>query len=257
MMPIEQMSKEEQTREDIRYLFDEIDAFALDRDDPETNGSIDAESDLLAELFSSLPDTCFADDSAAAESAITETLENTFSDDAATYVRGDNVQDNMGVFPEFGSNDNVQDNMQVTPGLDKLNQMKKLAQSMQKLIQLTKKIIVTAQYMSKADRGCDVYATADGETFETITTDGFGDPFNHGLRVFAETDNGLGFGTANPFYGTQWWLIREDNTKPVEKAPKAPEATEIPHKLYCSLCDRQERPRVQDDESASRHVCYR
>lgn len=227
VMPIEQMSKEEQTREDIRYLFDEIDAFALDRDDPETNGSIDAESDLLAELFSSLPDTCFADDSAAAESAITETLENTFSDDAATYVRGDNVQDNMGVFPEFGSNDNVQDNMQVTPGLDKLNQMKKLAQSMQKLIQLTKKIIVTAQYMSKADRGCDVYATADGENFETITTDGFGDPFNHGLRVFAETDNGLGFGTANPFYGTQWWLIREDNTKPVEKVPEAPEANEI------------------------------
>lgn len=227
VMPIEQMSKEEQTREDIRYLFDEIDAFALDRDDPETNDSIDAESDLLAELFSSLPDTCFADDSAAAESAITETLEDTFSDDAATYVRGDNVQDNMGVFPEFGSNDNVQDNMQVTPGLDKLNQMKKLAQSMQKLIQLTKKIIVTAQYMSKADRGCDVYATADGENFETITTDGFGDPFNHGLRVFAETDNGLGFGTANPFYGTQWWLIREDNTKPVEKAPDAPAANEI------------------------------
>ena len=214
--------EEKQTREDISYLFDEIDAFALDRDDPETNGSIDAESDLLAELFSSLPDTCFADDSAAAESAITETLEDTFSDDAATYVRGDNVQDNMGVFPESGSNDNVQDNMQVTP--DKLNQMKKLAQSMQKLIQLTKKIIVTAQYMSKADRGCDVYATADGENFETITTDGFGDPFNHGLRVFAETDNGLGFGTANPFYGTQWWLIREDNTKPVEK----PAATAIP-----------------------------
>ena len=141
----------------------------------------------------------------------------------------------MGVFPEFGSNDNVQDNMQVTPGLDKLNQMKKLAQSMQKLIQLTKKIIVTAQYMSKADRGCDVYATADGETFETITTDGFGDPFNHGLRVFAETDNGLGFGTANPFYGTQWWMIREDNTKPVEKAPKAPEATEIPTS-YIARC---------------------
>lgn len=227
--------EEEQTREDIRYLFDEIDAFALDRDDPEADSSIDAESDLLAELFSNLPDTCFADDSAAAESAITETLEDTFSDDAETYVRGDNVQDNMGVFPEFGSNDNVQDNMQVTPGLDKLNQMKKLAQSMQKLIQLTKKIIVTAQYMSKADRGCDVYATADGKNFETITTDGFGDPFNHGLRVFAETDNGLGFGTANPFYGTQWWLIREDNTKPVEKAPKAPEATEIPTS-YIARC---------------------
>ena len=227
VMPIEKTSKEAQVREDIRYLFDQIDAFTLDRDDPEANGSIDAESDLLAELFSSLPDTCFTDDSDKAENAITQTLEDTFSDDAETYARGDNVQDDMGVFPEFGSNDNVQDNMQVIPGLDQLNQMKKLAKSMQELIQLTKKIIVTAQYMSEADRGCDVYATADGKTFETITTDGFGDPFNHGLRVFAETNNGLGFGTANPFYGTQWWLIREDNTKPVEKAPKAPAATEI------------------------------
>ena len=230
VMPIEKTSKEAQVREDIRYLFEEIDAFTLDRDDPEANGSIDAESDLLAELFSSLPDTCFADDSDEAENVnvITKKLEDTFSDEAETYVRGDNVQDDMGVFPEFGSNDDVQDNMQVTPGLDQLNQMKKLAKSMQELIQLTKKVIVTAQYMSRADRGCDVYATADGETFETITTDGFGDPFNHGLRVFAETNNGLGFGTANPFYGTQWWLIREDNTKPVEKAPEAPKATELP-----------------------------
>lgn len=118
--------------------------------------------------------------------------------------------------------------MQVTPGLDKLNQMKKLAQSMQKLIQLTKKIIVTAQYMSKADRGCDVYATADGKNFETITTDGFGDPFNHGLRVFAETDNGLGFGTANPFYGTQWWLIREvtpSRSRRLRRLPKRPRSS--------------------------------
>lgn len=229
-MPIDQMSKEEQVREDIRYLFDEIDAFALDQDDPEANGSIDAESDLLAELFSDLPDTCFADDSDEAENAITETLEDTFSDSAETYARGDNVRDDMGVFPEFGSNNNEQDDMQVTPNLDQLNQMKKLAKSMQELIQLTKKVIVTAQYMAKADRGCDVYATADGKNFETITTDGFGDPFNHGLRVFAETDNGLGFGTANPFYGTQWWLIREDNTK-----PKAPVATEIPTK-YIVRC---------------------
>ena len=81
--------------------------------------------------------------------------------------------------------------------------------------------------MSVAERGCDVYVTEDGVNFETITIDGFGDPFNHGLRVYAETDNGLAFGTANPFYGTQWWLIREDN-KPVEVVPKAPVATEIP-----------------------------
>ena len=59
--------------------------------------------------------------------------------------------------------------------------------------------------MNRAERGCDIFVSEDGTNFETITTDGFGDPYNHGLRVFAETDEGLGFGTANPFYGTQWW----------------------------------------------------
>ena len=36
----------------------------------------------------------------------------------------------------------------------------------------------------------------------------FGDPFNHGLRIFCDTDDYMVVGTANPFYGTfggsQW-----------------------------------------------------
>ena len=90
-----------------------------------------------------------------------------------------------------------------------------------------KSVIKCLEYMKDATRGFDLYVTDDGVSFDTVTVDGFGDPYNHGLRVFAETDEGLGFGTANPFYGTQWWLIREDN-KPVEVLPEAPEATEIP-----------------------------
>ena len=61
-------------------------------------------------------------------------------------------------------------------------------------------------------RGFDCYVTEDGEHFETITTDGLGDPYNHGLRVFAETDRGLCIGTANPFYGTQLWRMNEVST---------------------------------------------
>ena len=50
----------------------------------------------------------------------------------------------------------------------------------------------------------------DGVNFETITTNGFGDPYNHGLRVFVVTDQGLCVGTANPFYGTQVWIERKN-----------------------------------------------
>ena len=66
-------------------------------------------------------------------------------------------------------------------------------------------------YLRKAQRGFDLYVSEDGVNFQTITTDGFGDPYNHGLRVFAVTDQGLCVGTANPFYGTQVWIQRKDS----------------------------------------------
>ena len=212
VMPLEQMSKEEQTREDIRELFAFFDSTSLatipDDDTVLPGAGIDAEYDLLADLFGSLPASCF-EDGTHADAAMIEALSETFAedDDAAFYDRIDNdlngaddVLDDMGVYPDYV--DDLESNLEA---------MQKLAASMKELIQLVKKIVVTAQYMSVAERGCDVYVTEDGVNFETITIDGFGDPFNHGLRVFAETDSGLGFGTANPFYGTQWWLIREDN----------------------------------------------
>ena len=65
-------------------------------------------------------------------------------------------------------------------------------------------------YLRKAQRGFDLYVSEDGVNFETITTNGFGDPYNHGLRVFAVTDQGLCVGTANPFYGTQVWIDRKN-----------------------------------------------
>ena len=227
-MPIDEMSSEAQIREDIRELFAFFDSTSLatisDDDTVLPGAGIDAEYDLLADLFGSLPASCF-EDGTHADAAIIEALSETFAedDDAAFYDRIDNdlngaddVLDDMGVYPDYV--DDLESNLEA---------MQKLAASMKELIQLVKKIVVTAQYMSVAERGCDVYVTEDGVNFETITIDGFGDPFNHGLRVYAETDNGLAFGTANPFYGTQWWLIREDN-KPVEVVPKAPVATEIP-----------------------------
>ena len=71
-------------------------------------------------------------------------------------------------------------------------------------------------YLRTAKRGFDLYVTEDGVNFETVTIDGFGDPYNHGLRVFATTAQGLCLGTANPFYGTQLWIQRKHCSTPFE-----------------------------------------
>lgn len=69
-----------------------------------------------------------------------------------------------------------------------------------------------AEYLSRADFGFDLYVTKDGIHFDTITTDGFGDKFNHGCRAFGVTNEGLCVGTANPFYGAQVWKLSCDDT---------------------------------------------
>ena len=88
-----------------------------------------------------------------------------------------------------------------------------------------KSVLVCLHYMRTASRGFDMYVTSDGVNFETLTTSGFGDLYNHGLRVFAVTNQGLCLGTANPFYGTQLWIQRKTETKP---QPTAPAATQKP-----------------------------
>ena len=88
-----------------------------------------------------------------------------------------------------------------------------------------KSVLVCLHYMRTASRGFDMYVTSDGVNFETLTTSGFGDPYNHGLRVFAVTNQGLCMGTANPFYGTQLWIQRKTETEP---QPTAPAATQKP-----------------------------
>ena len=41
---------------------------------------------------------------------------------------------------------------------------------------------------------------------------GFDDKYNHGLRTFQVTEEGLFLGTANPFYGTQLWLLKDKDS---------------------------------------------
>lgn len=73
------------------------------------------------------------------------------------------------------------------------------------------------QVLSTAKRGFDLYTTSgEGTSFTAVTQDGFGDPYNHGLRAFAKGDDWMAIGTANPFYGTQLWKLHEETTEPSE-----------------------------------------
>lgn len=79
----------------------------------------------------------------------------------------------------------------------------------------------TCEYLSKGERGFDLLVTEDGKNFEVLTRNGFGDPYNHGLRSFGVTNYGLCIGTANPFLGAQVWRLNEvkDTSKPGTSDP--------------------------------------
>lgn len=87
------------------------------------------------------------------------------------------------------------------------------------LVKLTSKANLKAYakslpYLDKSKRGFNLFEITDrsaaneGVTVGTVTDNGFGDPFNHGLRIFCDTDDYMVVGTANPFYGTQLWRVR-------------------------------------------------
>lgn len=86
------------------------------------------------------------------------------------------------------------------------------------------------KYLSTAQRGFDMYVTSDGETFSTITTNGFNDSYNHGCRVFATGDDWMAIGTANPFYGTQLWKMTSPVKTVEPTTPTDPEKPSEPDK---------------------------
>ena len=73
------------------------------------------------------------------------------------------------------------------------------------------------------DWGFDLIRTADGENFEVITRTGFDDKYNYGCPSFLSTEEGLYFGTCNPFYGGQLFLLTSK-----EQGGKADVQPELP-----------------------------
>ena len=73
-------------------------------------------------------------------------------------------------------------------------------------------------YINKTVRnnqwGFDLLRTSDGgQSFEVITRTGFDDKYNYGCPSFLSTEEGLYFGTCNPFYGGQLFLLSEDTDR--------------------------------------------
>ena len=68
------------------------------------------------------------------------------------------------------------------------------------------------EYCKNATKGFDLLVSEDGVNFQVITRNGFNDKYNHGLRTFQATEEGLFLGTANPFYGTQLWLLKDKDS---------------------------------------------
>lgn len=103
------------------------------------------------------------------------------------------------------------------------------------------KMYIYISNMVKNDTwGFDLIKTADGENFEIVTNDGFGDKYNYGGRSLLTTEYGLYVGTSNPFYGAQIWRVTSEGVdepttdepttdEPVTDEPTTDEpATEAP-----------------------------
>ena len=84
------------------------------------------------------------------------------------------------------------------------------------------------KYMRTSEAGFDLFEITDngsaGVSIKKVTTNGFGDRYNHGLRIFEKTDDYWVIGTANPFNGTQLWRTTnlEQNTDPTPDPTPTP-----------------------------------
>jgi len=103
-----------------------------------------------------------------------------------------------------------------------------------------------AAYMSTAERGFDIFTLDSNLNVKTVTTNGFGDPYNHGCRTFAVTDDNLIVGTANPFYGTQIWTL-SDNKYDLNKDSKV-DVQDVTF-AQCVVAGTEEKPADFDERA--------
>lgn len=237
MTPEEWNSQVQRLRDLLDHLLDKkspddpiVPANTLADDDSNEAVEVDDEKDEVVEGFGDLSDAL--EDATGDLCDQAATMSQDFEDDAA-YVQ--KIDDEIAYFKSFA--DQYQDMLDsygnlkqqyedaygtelpsdIQDALDKLlneENLKKL-----------QSVLTCMYYLRDAERGFDMYVTEDGVNFTTLTTNGFNDPYNHGLRTFAVTNQGLCLGTANPFYGCQVWIQRKENSEnPID--PGTPDPTE-------------------------------
>ena len=145
------------------------------------------------------------------------------SDEASQLFDINNELDNLGSqLSDKGSADFANNYGEVTDAFFSIADIipDKFKDLYEMLVKLTSKANLKAYakslpYLAKSKRGFNLFEITDrsaaneGVTVGTVTDNGFGDPFNHGLRIFCDTDDYMVVGTANPFYGTQLWRVRD------------------------------------------------
>lgn len=72
--------------------------------------------------------------------------------------------------------------------------------------------------------GFDLYGTNDGWYFDGITTNGFADPYDYGVRNMVDTPYGLFLGTANEYYGLDVYRAAPDLSRTTTFPPGLPPA---------------------------------
>ena len=92
--------------------------------------------------------------------------------------------------------------------------------------------------------GFDLLRTSDGgETFEVITRTGFDDKYNYGCPSFLSTEEGLYFGTCNPFCGGQLYLLSEgkraDSPTGIDEVKEEQPKTDGASNVYYDLSGRK------------------
>lgn len=79
-------------------------------------------------------------------------------------------------------------------------------------------LLKSTKYLKTSEAGFDLFEIsnkADGSVdVKKVTSNGFGDRFNHGIRIFERTNDYWVIGTANPFNGTQLWRTKSEQIQP-------------------------------------------
>lgn len=98
---------------------------------------------------------------------------------------------------------------------------------LQDIVKAVKLYNEISNYVKNDKQGFDIYKTTDGDNWEIVTDDGFGDKYNYGALRFVTTEEGMYITTANPFFGAQLYLLSNDKEPDPETSLNVENPTQV------------------------------